>query len=113
MGLTAVPLTTAVGGSTTACLLEQLCRLDAAASPDGEVLATATAEAAIERPGHGGQDPVDRAGSAAQSPAARPCRQRHQHFWRDRRAPVSSLLPPAVGFVLSSRAVDARNILGT
>ena len=88
MGLNAVPLATVIGGTTTAFLLEQLCRLDAAAGPDGGVLLAAT-ETPTQQPERGGRDPVDQAaaqtaGSPVQSVAARPCRQRHQHFWRDR-----------------------------
>ena len=95
MGLTTVALTTAIGDTTTAFLLEELCGLDAAASPDGGMPATtATAEEAAAQPGHGGQQtvndvPAQTDGSCgAQSAPVRPCRQRHQHFWRDRCACV-------------------------
>ena len=87
MGLTAVPLAMDIGGATTAFLLEQLCRLDAAAGPDGGMLPTAVADTATDQPEHGGRDPVDQEQTAAptvQNATARPCRQRHQHFWRDR-----------------------------
>ena len=90
MGLTAVALSTAIGGSTTAFPLEQLCRLDALAGPAIST-SPATAGAAAKQAQHAGQPdevpPAQTCGPPAQGAAARPqpSRQRHQHFWRDRR----------------------------